>query len=119
MVDVDAVVMYPNIADTLQASPPRRGPTELAPLGPGDALDLFSRELGTRPGPRLRALLAEAGGNPFYVSELARSLTRDGSLIDRGGEAELRTGGAEPPASLAAVLHRRLGLLSDETHSLL
>nr|WP_221382198.1 AAA family ATPase [Actinoplanes polyasparticus] len=92
---------------------------ELAPLVPGEAFDLFSRELGAGPGPRLRSLLAEAGGNPFYVSELARSLVREDLLIRGGGEAELRTGAVDPPASLGAALHRRLRLLSDETHSLL
>ncbi|MEV4350941.1 AAA family ATPase [Actinoplanes sp. NPDC049596] len=92
---------------------------ELDPLDPGEAFELFSRELGTRPGPGLRALVAEAGGNPLYVSELARSLVHEGLLVDRGGEAEMRTGAAEPPASLGAALHRHLRLLSEEAHSLL
>jgi DNA-binding NarL/FixJ family response regulator len=92
---------------------------ELAPLDPGEAFDLFSRELGTRPGPRLRELLSGAGGNPFYITELARSLVREGSVTQRGDEAELRAGATEPPASLGAALHRRLRLLSGETHKLL
>lgn len=64
------------------------------------------------PGPRLRHLVDQAGGNPLYIRELVDALARDGRVRRDGGTLEL-THDTEAPASLAAAIGARVGFLSD------
>jgi DNA-binding CsgD family transcriptional regulator len=92
---------------------------EIGPLGPAEALALFARGVRAEPGPRLRRLLPEAGGNPLYVEELAGALVRGGLLDSAGGRAELRPDAGDLPRSLGAAVTRRLGFLSAEARGML
>ncbi|GIH17975.1 helix-turn-helix transcriptional regulator [Rugosimonospora africana] len=83
--------------------------------------ELTAQLLSARPGPRLSAQLARAGGNPLYVRELVDALRRDGSLRADGGEMEsdLPQDFSDIPESLGAAIGRRLGFLEESTRSLL
>jgi DNA-binding CsgD family transcriptional regulator len=83
--------------------------------------ELTGRLLSGRPGPRLSAELARAGGNPLYVRELVDALRRNGSLHAVGDEveADLPDGCLNLPESLSAAIGRRLGFLDKSTRSLL
>ncbi|MBV1851731.1 ATP-binding protein [Catellatospora tritici] len=87
-----------------------RGAAELrlAPLAPQDAADLAAGTLGADPGPRLAALIAGAGGHPFYLTELVAALRRDGGIRVSGGQAELTASadGRMPPSLLTSILGR-------------
>jgi DNA-binding CsgD family transcriptional regulator len=81
---------------------------ELGPLGETDVATLAGQLIGAPPGPRLRAMLDTAGGNPLYVRRMADALLADGPL-------NIEHGIAEPPdqpgddANLPAVVTAALG----------
>ena len=91
---------------------------ELGGLEPGEVSELAAGLLGAPPGGTLERALAEAGGNPFYVSELLRCLVREGDAgISSGGVLEL-AGVGLPPSLRLAVLDE-LRFLPDATLALL
>jgi len=85
---------------------------ELDPLGPDEAAKLVPDRVppGLRP-----ALLHEAGGNPFYVEQLARAPAAAGGE----GRPEILEGGFTVPAGVAASLAEELGDLPEPTRRLL
>ena len=93
----------------------------LSPLSAPDVADLVGRVVQGKPGPRLAALAAQAGGNPLYARELSDALLRDGQVRVSGGVAELVDESSEPdgtaavtvPQSLAKVIEGRLESLSE------
>ena len=80
---------------------------ELAPLTPAEAEEL----LGARGD--AAALYEEAGGNPFYLEQLARSPARGASAS--GPEL----GGLDVPAAVAAALAEELARLAGEPRRVL
>jgi DNA-binding CsgD family transcriptional regulator len=85
---------------------------QLGPLGDDDA----ERVLPDGMPRSLRvAVLAEAGGNPFYLQQLARV---PGSAT-RGGVAEQLEGGFTVPAGVAVAIAEELAALGPETRTLL
>jgi DNA-binding CsgD family transcriptional regulator len=70
------------------------------------------------PGPRLRGLIGEAGGNPLYVTELVAALRHEGTVEVRDGVAEVAPG-AERPKSLLATILRRLSFLPSDVRAML
>jgi DNA-binding CsgD family transcriptional regulator len=89
----------------------------LGPLDEETVAELVGRVVGAPPGPRLRAEVAKAGGNPLYVLELVRALSDEGALAVSAGKAELTR--AELPASLRRTLLRRLSVLPEDTLAML
>ncbi len=88
---------------------------------PQDAVDeLVGRVVGAPPGPRLRALVTQAAGNPLYVREILHALTRE-HVLDRDAQmVEARHSAAESlPDSLIATIDGRLDFLSAATMDLL
>jgi len=51
--------------------------TTLRPLAAGEAVDVVGRLVAAAPGPRLRRLAGQAGGNPLYLHELVDALLRE------------------------------------------
>ncbi|GAA2378120.1 LuxR family transcriptional regulator [Catellatospora methionotrophica] len=100
--------------DALERSLVARGGQviELAPLPPSEIDTLAHDLLDADAGPRLRRLLATAGGNPMYVTELLAELADEGALGDRDGRTELvwdtdeLAGGWVPPPLAEVILHR-------------
>ncbi|MER6998678.1 AAA family ATPase [Streptomyces sp. NPDC000410] len=92
----------------------------LDPLVPEET-DLLVQDLvGAAPGPRLRGLAAQAGGNPRYVTELVDGLRTQGRIAVGSGRAELV--GPEPKSGSAgflAPLAEQLGFLSPQAHDAL
>ena len=92
----------------------------LGQLSPDDMATLVGRLLGAEPGPGLLHQLARAGGNPFFATELATSLARDGAIaFARDGDrvrADVTPAGSEAlmPSSLTAAILHRLAYLSPE-----
>ena len=62
-------------------------------------------------------LYEEAGGNPFYLEQLVRSLDRVGGVAP--AIASLSLGGVEVPRAVAAALAEELGLLSERGRRIL
>ena len=60
----------------------------LGPLDEHTVADLVEDRLGLPPGPGLQSLVANAGGNPFYVAELIEALAVDGRLRTTDGAVE-------------------------------
>jgi hypothetical protein len=90
----------------------------LEPLRPAEVTELAGRLAGGPPGPRLAALLGQAGGNPLYVRELMEGLLRSGSVPVTAGVAELLPGTAParvPPSLASAITERLSGLPEDVT----
>jgi DNA-binding CsgD family transcriptional regulator len=93
----------------------------LEPLRPAEVTELAARLAGGAPGPRLAALLGQAGGNPRYVRELTDGLLQSGLVRAAGGVAEL-TAGAGPgrvPAALASAITERLSDLPGDVTEVL
>lgn len=90
---------------------------ELSPLTLGEAEQLLSAALR----PSLKATLyAQAGGNPFYLEELARSLGRAARIAaPTAHSGEAASEDAEVPPAVAVALAQELGLLNAATRSLL
>src|SRR5439155_17815011 len=76
----------------------------LGPLSTEQAVAVVERLVGGTPGPRLRRQLAQAGGNPLYLRELADALLREHGLRFTGGAAELVGGAGRRPVSLAGAI---------------
>jgi DNA-binding CsgD family transcriptional regulator len=90
---------------------------QLAPLTPDEVGALACDLLGALPGPALTALLAKAGGNPLWVAAMLGSLADEGMLRREGDAVEAMS--LELPASLSALVVRRLRHLPTETLDLL
>jgi DNA-binding CsgD family transcriptional regulator len=91
----------------------------LGPLSPGGVAELAGRIAGGAPGPRLRAVLERAGGNPLYVRELVDALVRDHVLTVNGGASEFDGDVPATPLSLSAAIADRLGFLSPSARAAL
>ena len=89
------------------------------PLPERAAARLVAEVTGCRPGPRLRAELARAAGNPLYLRELLRALADEGMVAVRDGVAEFDGAAGTTPGSLTMAIGRRLGFLSPETRAAL
>ena len=74
--------------------------------------------LGAPPSGGLRQLTAQAGGNPLYVRELVDALVRERAL-QVSPIADVSAIQEQLPASLAAMLTDRLGVVSAETAQIL
>jgi DNA-binding NarL/FixJ family response regulator len=97
--------------------PPDGVVLRLDPLDPGEVTELTARLAGAPAGPRLRAAVDQAGGNPLYLHEMVEALVREERVRVTGGVAELS---GEPVArSLAAAIGARLDFLSDRARSVL
>jgi DNA-binding CsgD family transcriptional regulator/tetratricopeptide (TPR) repeat protein len=94
---------------------------ELGPLGAGEVAQLTAGLVGGVPGRHLSQVLAQAGGNPLYVGELAGALVRAGRVAVHGGVAEVTDGsGMVPvPRSLEAAISERLAGLTAEVIAVL
>ena len=90
---------------------------QLAPLTSDEVAALAFDVLGAPPGPALTALLAKAGGNPLWAAAMLGSLADEGMLRRDGDAVEAMT--SELPASLNALVVRRLRYLPTETLDLL
>jgi serine/threonine protein kinase/tetratricopeptide (TPR) repeat protein len=96
---------------------------QLTPLGDADAAQLMSAALN---GARIPADLSErigekAGGNPFFIEELCRTLLETEALLVEDGEARL-SGGLDRlviPDTVEAVLKSRLDRLDPEAREVL
>ncbi|HEX6115876.1 MAG TPA: AAA family ATPase [Solirubrobacterales bacterium] len=88
---------------------------ELGPLSSAEAGELVGDELDPRRG---RALIAEAGGNPFYLTELLRMSLRGPGGPERA-EGHATPDDAEVPAGIAAALDGEIAALSDPARDFL
>jgi DNA-binding CsgD family transcriptional regulator len=93
--------------------------TTLAPLSAGEAVDVVGSLVAAAPGPRLRHLAGQAGGNPLYLRELVDALLREAKVRVVAGVAELVRPEADQPASLATTIARRLRFLSQPATAVL
>ena len=95
---------------------------ELGPLSPEEAGRLLGEQVR---GAHLGALLAESGGNPFYLEELARAerggepATEDGAPGERAREAVEAVAAAELPRAVATAVADEIGALSAAARKLL
>lgn len=106
---------------------------EVMRLGALDGLattGLVTARTGAVPGPRLRQLLEDAGGNPLYLKELIQALEEEGALRIESGVVEAVS--ERPPGpdesrlvarpvreGLTATIHRRLASMPSATNDLL
>jgi DNA-binding CsgD family transcriptional regulator len=74
-----------------------------------DVVRLLEHFVGAPPGPRLRALAAQLGGNPFYVRTLVDALAAEGALEAADGRVEAANDAL--PAELRDLVLRRLASL--------
>lgn len=87
---------------------------ELEPLSSGETAELVELELGPAlPAPVVRTVHRRAGGNPFFVLELARLLVSDEG---RGPSTAGRLG---VPSTVRDVVRKRMGALDDRAVALL
>lgn len=91
---------------------------ELPPMGRMMAERLVRDRTGCWPGPRLRHLLAAAGGNPLFVGELLRALAESGELRTAGDTVDVAAGVAVPAAALDGVIRGHLAELDDSATEL-
>jgi DNA-binding CsgD family transcriptional regulator len=93
--------------------------TTLAPLTVDEAVDMVGRLVASAPGPRLRRLAEQGGGNPLYLRELVDALLREEQVRVTAGVAELVGPQVKRPASLAGAITRRLRFLSEPATAVL
>ena len=89
----------------------------LGPLDGQTVADLVEDRLGLPPGPGLQSLVASAGGNPFYVTELIDALAAEGHLrtIDRAVDADVTS----TPVAFRSAIVRYVRFLGEPQLSLL
>jgi DNA-binding CsgD family transcriptional regulator len=85
----------------------------LAPLAADEVVELVAGLLGTPPGPRLARQVGDAGGNPFFVTELVGALVADGSVHAEGATAEIAS--VAFPVALKPIVLHRMSFLSRDT----
>jgi DNA-binding CsgD family transcriptional regulator/tetratricopeptide (TPR) repeat protein len=90
----------------------------LAPLPDADVAAVLGRLTGGVPGPRLRGVVAQAGGNPLYARELVDALIRERRIEVDAGTAEL-VGADRALAALGTAIRSRLDFLSREATGVL
>lgn len=90
---------------------------EVGPLPAPALADVVASMAGARPGPRLAAEVARAGGNPFLAIELVAAHSSAGALFEDGDTIELAEGRGGSPLGDTAL--RRLDHLRPETVELL
>jgi DNA-binding CsgD family transcriptional regulator len=81
----------------------------LSGLSEDEVNDLVAKAVGGTPGVRLRAMAAEAAGNPLYIRELVDAVARTGTITVDGGQVEIV--GGRTPESLPAAIADRLEFL--------
>jgi DNA-binding CsgD family transcriptional regulator/tetratricopeptide (TPR) repeat protein len=91
---------------------PRAVPLDLGPLSREDADRLVPADL---PAPKRAELIAEAGGNPFYLEQLGRVPGSSG----QHGAGELIEGGFRVPAGVAASIAEEVAALPEKARTLL
>ncbi|HUP82847.1 MAG TPA: AAA family ATPase [Candidatus Limnocylindria bacterium] len=89
---------------------PRAQVLRLGPLDEASVIQLAVRVLGMEPAVGLRAVLAKAGGNPFFITELLAVLRDERAVHVGGPAAEVSVVDARP--ELRMVILRRLSGLS-------
>jgi DNA-binding CsgD family transcriptional regulator/tetratricopeptide (TPR) repeat protein len=89
----------------------------LESLSDDDVADLVASVVDGTPGTRLLGLAADAGGNPFYITELVDALARGRILTIRDGHVDADSGPI--PDSLAAAIADRLEFLSAPTREII
>ncbi|HLX51050.1 MAG TPA: AAA family ATPase, partial [Streptosporangiaceae bacterium] len=87
----------------------------LRPLPSAEVTALVEGLVGGPPGPRLAAQVAQTGGNPLYLRELADALLREDRVRLREGVAEITGEPGQVAVSLAEAIQDRLGFVSPET----
>jgi len=102
----------------------RQGLLLLLPLGPLDAnaaeQHLHALLPGTFSAELAQSLLSRAGGNPFFLEELVRTLTLNQLLVLRNGEwRATRAIDAAIPESITLAVEQRLQGLSTDCRELL
>jgi DNA-binding CsgD family transcriptional regulator len=75
----------------------------LGPLQEKDVVALTRAILGYQPGPNLLQLLAAAGGNPLFVTELLRALHDPGVLDVGDGVVDISSTALPPPLGVAVL----------------
>ena len=85
---------------------------EVGALTPREARELLGEAVDDA---ALTALYEDAGGNPFYLEQLARSLALERSA----GAPRLSPGDLDVPPAVAAALAEELALLSDRARRVL
>jgi len=97
----------------------RRGETQLVPVGglsEPEIASLLRALTDAHPSPGVvDRLLAQTGGNPFFIAEVARSFTEMGGEIDSSVHTVLRV----VPEGVGAVLRRRIDALPAPCRSIL
>jgi len=93
----------------------------LQELRENDVEDLIANVAGAqRVDPKLLSLVGDrAGGNPFFIEELVRSLQQEGRLTVADGIAAWRGGTVRLPESVRHVVARRLARLSRSAQDLM
>ncbi|MGN7977632.1 ATP-binding protein [Microbacterium sp. 22195] len=92
---------------------------DLGPLPESACVAIAEHLAGAPVGESLAHYAAAAGGNPLFLTEMVRSLLRDGAVTVGPDGAELRSTPVGPSPSLATVMMRHLSRLSIETRELL
>ncbi len=91
---------------------------ELGSLQSSAVNAMVSELAGGEPGPRLTAMVEQAGGNPLYVAELIGALAR-GDRLESRADGRVEVAGATMPASVTEAIDDRLTGLGPETHEVL
>lgn len=106
--------------DTLLRSLDARGAVSLVlgPLETPAVAALVDHLVGAPPDPGLLDLVAGAGGNPLYITELVGALIREGRLRISAGSATV-TEEPRVPESLVEAILWRLDFLSGEAREVL
>ncbi len=89
----------------------------LSSLSGEDVVELVASVVDGTPGARLVELAADAGGNPFYVTELVEALARAHNLSAKDGLVDVEDGPI--PDSLAAAIADRLEFLAAPTREVI
>ena len=89
----------------------------LGPLDEHTVADLVEDRLGLPPGPGLQSLVASAGGNPFYVTELIDALAADGHLRTTDGAVDADV--TSTPVAFRTAIIRYVRFLGEPQMALL
>ena len=107
----------------LLAAAPRRVAIALAPLSPAQTGELIAAQLGAPDVPALfgERVFRDTGGNPFFVEEVVRALLERGDVYVQAGRwaAPIDVAALDVPATIAAVLDRRVVALVPDDRELL